>query len=63
MNRKIVRTYKFSDREVNEALIAMLKARDIQAPQYVGETPCTTWIKEPDGIRVEWSDETDLDIC
>jgi hypothetical protein len=60
MERKIVRTYAFSDQEVNEALIAWLKSKDIQAPSYVGNTPCTKWIKEPKGIRVEWTDADEM---
>lgn len=60
MERKIVRTYAFSDREVNEALIAFLKAKDMQAPSYVADTPTTKWIKEPMGIRVEWTDEDEM---
>lgn len=62
MNRKLVRDYFFSDREVCEALIAALKVKDIPAPQYVGDTPDTTWTKESNGIRVQWTDEGDVDL-
>ncbi len=60
MNRKIIRNYFFSDNEVNEAIVAMLKSKDMQVPQYVGNAGTTKWTKEPKGIRVEWSEEDDL---
>ena len=60
MERRIDRSYAFSDREIREALVAWLKSKDLQAPQYVGDTPDTKWIKEPAGIRVEWSEKDEL---
>ncbi len=50
--RKIDRTYTFSERDVREALIAAMKKKDLQAPQYVGNTPSTTWTTASDGSSV-----------
>lgn len=62
MEVKIVRTCSFSDREVNEALIAWLKSKDRPAPGYVGDTPTTKWIKESHGITVEWKEELETEV-
>jgi len=60
MQRKIVRNYFFSDNEINNALLAMLKVRDMPAPDYAGNAGTTRWTKEPNGVRVEWVDEEDV---
>lgn len=57
MNRKIARSYFFSDNEVNNILMAALRAKDIPAPGYIDNAGTTKWTKEPMGIRVEWTDE------
>jgi hypothetical protein len=62
MVRKIERTYSLSDREVNEAILAWLKAKDMPVPGYVGDTPTCKWIKEPSGIRIEWTDEGNVEL-
>lgn len=61
MNRSIRREYVFSQREVHEALIAWMKSKDLQAPDYVGNTPCTSWIREDESLRVVWIVEDKLD--
>ena len=60
MQRKIVRSYSMHDRDVHEAIIAWLKSRDMPAPQYVADTPCTKWIKEPAGLTIEWTVEDEI---
>lgn len=46
----------FTSREVAEILICHLKAKDIPAPAYVGNTDTGTWEINDDGsVRVEWS--------
>lgn len=63
MIRKIARNYFFSDNEINNILVATLKAKDIPAPEYVGNASTTRWTKEPNGIRVEWTDhDNDIEI-
>lgn len=62
MNRKIVRTYFFTNNEVHEAIVAMLKAKDMPIPQYVGNAGTTKWTDEPKGVRVEWIDEDDVTV-
>lgn len=62
MNRRVVRSYFFTDNEVNSALIDMLKAKDIPAPDYVGNAGTTKWTKEPNGIRVEWIAEDKVEV-
>jgi hypothetical protein len=60
--RRIERSYSLSDRDVYEAIVHWLKSKDMIAPRYVGDTPCTKWIKEPTGIRVEWAEEDEIDV-
>jgi hypothetical protein len=62
MVRKISRVYELSDREVNEAILAHLRIKDMPVPQYVGDTPTVKWIKQPNGIRIEWTEEGELDV-
>lgn len=62
MVRKIERSYAFSDREIREALLAWLKVKDIPAPQYIGDTPNCKWIKEDAGLRVEWTEEGEIEM-
>lgn len=63
MNRKLVRSYSFDEREVHEALIGALRAKDIPAPQYVADTPTTKWSRQSDGrILVEWTDDDDVQL-
>lgn len=62
MNRKIARSYFFSDNEINNILVAHLKTKDIPAPEYVGNAGTTQWTKEKNGVRVEWTDSDDVEI-
>lgn len=56
MTRTIQRTYTFSQDDVRNALCEFLRKRDIQSPQYVGNTPCTKWTRGLDGsVTVEWT--------
>jgi len=41
---------------VNESLVEDLKAKGLPASQCVGCTDSTKWLKEADGIRIEWSE-------
>jgi hypothetical protein len=60
MTRTIQRTYKFSQEDVRNALCEFLRKRDIQSPQYIGNTPCTKWSINSDGSQtVEWTVEDD----
>jgi hypothetical protein len=62
MIRKIERTYVWSHREVAEALIQQLRAKDIPAPQYVADTNNTKWEFGASGVTVEWADEDTPDL-
>lgn len=62
MERKVVRTYAFPDRDVREILVAYLKSKDMPAPSYVGDTPTCKWTKDPEGVRVEWTEEGELSL-
>lgn len=63
MNRRISRTYTWTKNEVAEALVAQLRAKDIPAPQYVGNAGTTKWTPSPDGsMTVEWTDEDTADV-
>lgn len=58
MTRTIKRTYKFSQDDVRNALCEFLRKRDIQSPQYIGDTPCTKWTTDDDGSQtVTWTVE------
>ena len=60
MNRQIIRSYFFTDNEINNILY--LKTKDIPAPEYVGNAGTTTWHKEKTGVRVEWTEKDDVEI-
>ena len=62
MVRKIERSYAFSDREIREALLGWLRAKNIPSPTYVGDTPDCKWIKEEGGLRVEWTEEDEIEL-
>lgn len=63
MTRTIDRKYVFTQSEVREALIAMMKAKGVQAPEYIGDTKTCFWENHPDGaVAVKWSVEDDLTI-
>jgi hypothetical protein len=63
MIRKIARTYTWTNKEVAEALIAQLRAKDIPTPQYVGNAGTTKWTPMADGsMTVEWTDEDTADV-
>lgn len=63
MNRCIKRDYSFSQREVREILLWWMKQKDLQRPQYVGDTDCTCWSATDDGgTRVEWTDDDQIDL-
>ena len=63
MTRTIEREYRFSQREVREAILLMLKKQDIQAPAYIGDTDTCSWTDEPDGgVTVKWRVEDDIDV-
>lgn len=62
MNRQINRSYFFTDRDVNEALIHWIKTRDLPQPEYIGNAGKTKWTKESGGVRVEWSEEDEVEV-
>lgn len=63
MTRTIERTYTFSQREVREAILAALKAKDIPCPQYVGNTDTCTWRDLEDGsVVVAWTDTGEIEL-
>lgn len=63
MKRSIVRTYVFSEREVHEALIAMLKAKDVPAPGYVADTPNCKWTWRRNSIiECVWTDSDEVQL-
>jgi len=63
MNRSIRRSYAFTQREVREILIDGMKQKDLQRPQYVGDTDDTFWSMTDDGgVRVEWLADDQIDL-
>jgi hypothetical protein len=62
MNRRIVRSYYWTTHEVAVALVAQLKLKDVPAPEYVGDTKTTKWIIDSSGVRVEWTDEGEVEL-
>jgi hypothetical protein len=57
MVRTVQRRYVLDDRDVHEAILAYLKAKDIVTPEYVGNTPTCQWDWGEDTITVSWTDE------
>jgi hypothetical protein len=63
MNRCIKRSYAFTRQEVREVLVWWMKAKDLQAPQYIGDTDTTCWSMTDDGgVLVEWSADDQVDL-
>lgn len=62
MNRRIVRTYSFTAAEVGEAMILWMKSKDLPTPMYVGNAGTTTWALASSGVRVEWTDEDQVEV-
>jgi hypothetical protein len=63
VNRSIRRSYSFSQRDIREVLIWWMKEKDLQRPQYVGDTDDTCWSMTPDGgVRVEWTADDQVDL-
>ncbi len=60
MQKKVTRSYELHDRDIREAIIAWLRAKDLPAPIYVGDTPDCKWIKRVEGIGVEWTEEAEI---
>lgn len=61
IERNVVRTYALPIREVREAIIAYLKAKNMPTPSYVGDTSDTKWSATQDGgIRVEWTEKDEM---
>ena len=61
IERSIIRTYSLPIREVHEAVIVYLKAKDMPAPSYVADTPDTKWSATPDGgVKVEWTETNEI---
>lgn len=63
MMRTVSRTYTWDHREVAEALITQLRAKDIPAPCYVANTNDTKWTVDGSGnVTVEWTDSGKVDV-
>lgn len=63
MNRRVTRNYSFDVREVREALIGLLHAKDLPAPAHVVNNAQTGWTYADNGdIHVEWSEIDDVDL-
>lgn len=63
MNRSIRRKYGFTQPEIREILLWWMKQKDLQRPQYVGDTGTTCWsTTSDDGILVEWVDDDQIDL-
>lgn len=61
MKRKIERSYSLDQREIREAILAWIKAKDLPSPSYVGNTPTCTWYDEDGGVRIEWMEEGEVE--
>jgi len=61
MVRVIERTYTLTPRDVNEAIVAWLKAKNLPEPEYVGSAGTTKWTRLDDGsVKVEWIEKDEL---
>lgn len=61
MTKTIVRTIRFNERDVREAVIAYLKTKDQPAPQYVGNTPDCEWEHFVGGsLVVKWTEKQEI---
>lgn len=61
IERSVVRSYSLPIREVREAVIAYLKAKDMPTPKYVGDTPDCKWTNTLDGgVAVEWTEKDEM---
>jgi hypothetical protein len=57
MKRTISRVYLLDERDVCEAIVAWLKARDNPAPGYIATTDKVTWTHGPLDVKIEWHEE------
>jgi hypothetical protein len=63
MNRSIKRRYAFSQPEVREILLWWMQQKDLQRPQYTGDTDSTAWsVTDDGGIGVEWIDDDQIEL-
>jgi len=60
MERCIVRSYSIPTREIREAIVAYLKAKNMPAPAYVADTPNCKWTDLPAGVKVEWTEQDEM---
>jgi len=60
MKRSINRVYELDERDVCEAIVAYLKAKDLPAPQYVATTKDTIWTHQPLAVKIEWTEELEV---
>lgn len=61
IERNVVRTYSIPIREVREAVIQYLKAKNMPTPIYVGDTPDTKWSSTLDGgLQVQWTEKDEM---
>lgn len=61
MKRIINRVYEIPQRDINEAILQWLRSKDRPVPQYVGNAGTTKWIPQPNGVRIEWTEEDEVD--
>lgn len=55
MTRTIERTYELTERDVRDAILMWLRAKELQRPNYVGGTDTVTW-HGPGAATVRWVD-------
>lgn len=61
MKRTVTRVYLLDERDVCEAIVAWMKAKDLPAPMYVATTPAAgvTWTHQPLDVKIEWHETLD----
>jgi hypothetical protein len=58
VNRKIVRKYDIDGQDVREAILMWLRSKDMQVPQYIGNTPSCKYTHTDNGaVTIEWTEE------
>jgi hypothetical protein len=61
MKRIVNRVYEIAQRDINEATLQWLRSKDRPVPQYVGNAGNVKWIPQPNGMRIEWTEEDEID--
>lgn len=61
MKRTIQRSYEIAQHDINEAIIQWLRMKDMPVPMYVGNAGNTKWTPQPNGMKIEWTEEDETD--